>query len=730
MRPAARVFLAGLVAPAALAAPPAVAQTPAEEHFSEAQTALARGEAWEARELFERALFEGYPEGPGYSALADAWLALDNRAFHAREALERSLAADPDNIDDWFRLGEVNLGLEGGDADPRAREALLEVLRRDPRHDEAYRLWSRMYLIPEDSREVAAILAGHLGKEYDPEIALRRIDVLADAGEFEAAREAIDGFRRRVREERYLSRLSHLAGVVLAALEETEAGAGFYFNGLRFARSTADLDPYFGDVEPLLTEEERTAWKTWSLERRRDFLMGWWNERNPLPFDDVNARWAAQLERNRIARAAYQWKKPVDKSKLVALGGRDMGLPVVDIRLDGRSLDDRAAFFLRHGAPDETAGVGVQECGFWLYEHEGLGEDGEVAVNFDPNDGSIIGSRGGQFFGNDCSFTTIPHTDRGLEYFAPFGLEGTDKARAQQMALDDFEQGLSTDTYEHHVEDVLPLDELPASFSYFQNATDFILYFSIPLSEVELEDDEYRYRKGIVLYDPMWNELVRVSEEAEAVVTRVPESDSRSEYYLIDMFRLPVRPGSYRFALQVDDLNGEGVGVVKGPLRVRHFSATGLELSDLVLSTGDVRGDVPARFERHGFPVIPLPNGRFLPEEPIYLYFEAYHLSPGSDRELRFRIDYTVRARELDRNAIERFFAGLRGLVGVREEEGAITLSFERAIPWSGGSVWPEHLSFDPGALEPGTYTLEVAVTDHNLYDRRVVTSRSFQIID
>ncbi len=733
-RPALTAIGAALLASIIMVVPvraqrPDQAPGAAESHFEAGTAALARGEAWEARELFERALFEGYPPGPGYSALADAWLTLDNRAFDAREALERSLAADPDNIDGWFRLAQVNLDLEGGDADPRARKALLEVLRRDPRHEQAYRLWSRMYLIPENSRELAAILARHLEKEYDPELALRRIDVLADAGEFEAAREAIEAFRRLVREERYLSRLSHHAGVVLAALGETEAGAGYYFNGLEFAHDDQALEPYYRDVEPVLSPEERSGWPIWSPERRRTFLMGWWNERNPLPFDDINARWAEQMRRNRVARLAYQWKRPVDKSRLVELGGRDSGLPAIDVTLDGRALDDRGAFFLRHGTPEESDGTGVHECGFWLYRREGLGEDGELAVNFTTGAEGILGSRG-QFFGNDCNFTTVPHTGRALEYFAPFGLDGTDRARAQQMALDDFDQGLSTDTFEHRIENVLLVTGLPASFSYFRDGTDFVLYFSVPLSAVEMEDDQYRYRKGLVLYDTRWNELIRVMEEAEAVVTRAPEPDGRSEFYLIDMFRLRVRPGSYRFALQIDDLNGKGIGVVKGPLRVRHFSATGLELSDLILSTGDVRGGVPSRFERHGFPVVPLPNGLFLPEEPIYLYFEAYHLTPGRDRELRFRIDYTVRTRELDRNAIERLFAGLRGLVGVSEEPGAITFSFERAIPWSGGSVWPEYLSFDPGALRPGTYTLDIAVTDHNLYDRRVEISRSFQIID
>ena len=701
----------------------------AQVHFEAGRAALSGGEPWEASGLFERALYEGYPPGPGYSALADAWLALDNRLFYARDALERSLEADPDDLDNWMRLARVNLQLEGSDADPRARGALQEILHRDPLHDEAFRLWSRMYLVPEDSRSLAGEFARSLEREYDPELALRRIDVLADAGELEAARAAIEEFRRRVRQERFLARLSYHAGVVLAALGETRSGAAYYFNGLGFARTLEDLDPFYRDVEPLLTEAERRAWEEAPVAGRRAFLTGWWNARDPLPFSEVNERWVEQLRRNRLARTTYQWKKPASKSKLVALGGRDSGLPAVDVELDGRALDDRGAFFLRHGTPEETDGVGAQECGFWLYRNEAFGPDGEVAVNFTTGAGSILGTRG-QFFGNDCNFTTIPRTGRALEYFAPWGLAGTDLLRAQEKALDDFEQGLSTDTYEHRVEDVIPLEDLPAGFSAFRHGTDLFLFFSVPLSSVEIEKDQYRYRKGLVLYDAQWNELIRRTEEADAVVARVPDADGRSEYYLVDMFRVRMAPGAYRFALQVDDLNGGGIGVVKGPLRVRRFSATGLELSDLVLSSEAILGIPPPRFTRHGIPVVALPTRTFLRDQPLGLYFETYHLSPGSGRELRFRVDYTIRARELDRSAIERFFGGLRGLVGVREEQDAITLSFERTIPWSAGAVWPEQLSFDASALEPGTYTLEVAVTDHNLYDRQVEAETSFRIVD
>lgn len=706
---------------------PAMAQEKGTTSFAAGETALAAGDAWEARGHFERAVREGYPEGPGYRALADAYLSLDNRLFDARDALERALEAEPDRLDAWYTLADVNRRLDGGDADPRARQALREIFRRDPFYRDAYRRWSGMYLDRDDAREVAAIFADHLDRDYDAELALRRIRVLHDAGEDEAAREAIEEFRRRVKEERWLARLSYLTGVVLAALDEPEQGADYYFNGLAFARTDADLAPYHADVEPLLDEGERERWARGALDERRALLQGWWNARDPLPLSEVNERWIEQQRRMRTALEVYQWDKPVAKEKLVELGGRDSGMPAVAIELHGRDLDDRGAFFLRHGAPEETDGPGLDECGFWLYRRAGL-PDEELGVNFTGGSG-MLGARG-QFFGNDCNFTTIPRTARGLEHFAPLGLEGTDLARAQQQALDDFETGLSTDTYEHAVEHVLPVDPAPTNFSYFREGTDLALYFAVPLPEIEVREHLSRYRKGLVLYDAQWGEIARQSDEMRAVVAAGRRDDGEGTWYLVDLFRVRVTPGSYRYALQVDDRLGDGVGVAKGTLRVRHFSPTGLDLSDVVLSSGVAEGRDAARFTRYGYTVVPLPSRRFDRDDPLYLYFEVYNLQPNPDEELAFRVEYTVRSERIDRGAIERLFSGLRGLVGIREEPESITLSFERTAPGRSARVWPEYVSLDTSALPAGEYTLEIDVTDHGFYDRTASRSEWFAIVE
>src|SRR5687767_1993932 len=186
-----------------LAAAPTAAQESGADAFAEGRAALASGDAWRARGQFERAIREGYPSAPGYRALAEAWLALDNRLFYARDALEHSLDANPDDVASWYLLADINHRLDGGDADERARTAYHEVFRLDPWYQDAWEKWSRLALDGGDQGTVAAILEGHLQEAYEPRLALRRIDVLYDAGEHAAAWEAIQEFRRRVKEEAY-----------------------------------------------------------------------------------------------------------------------------------------------------------------------------------------------------------------------------------------------------------------------------------------------------------------------------------------------------------------------------------------------------------------------------------------------------------------------------------------------------------------------------------------------
>jgi tetratricopeptide (TPR) repeat protein len=712
-----------------LAAAPAAAQESGADAFAAGRAALASGDAWRARGQFERAIREGYPTAPGYRALADAWLALDNRLFYARDALERALKANSDDVAGWYLLADINLRLDGGDADERARAAYHEVFRLDPWYQDAWERWSRLALDGGDQGTVAAILEGHLEGAYEPRLALRRIDVLYDAGEHEAAWEAIQEFRRRVKEEAYLSRLSYLAGVVLAGLGREAEGYDYYFNGLAFARAAEDVEPYRQDVAPIVTADVLAGWEGWSVARRVRVLQGWWNARDPLPFGEVNERWVEQMRRIRVARDLFRWKKPIEKEKLLALGGVDFGLPAIEIRLDGRPLDDRGALFLRHGDPDGRSDPGADECGFWYYDRDELPGDDTIAINFARGPGGP--TRAGTFWGNDCVFSSLPSTGEGLAHFAPGGLGPLDRARIMDEARADLDVGLSTDSYAFEIEHRIPLDTTEANFSYFLHETDVALYFAVPLPAIRHQDDRTRYRKGLVIYDAQWREVARESAVMEAVVAgRGAEREGEEEWYLVDLFRIRIEPGVYHFALQVDDLQGDGVGVMKGRLRVRRFPPTGFSLSDLVLSAEVIEGGRAPRFERYGRTIVPLPSKRFLHDQPLVLYYEVYNLQADKRRFASFRIDYTIRAQRLDRNAVRRFFGALTGLVGSREGPDAVTLSYEREGPFPARGVWPEYLSFDATALPPGEYTLEVMVTDHAFHDRQARQTATFTIVD
>lgn len=697
-----RLWIAVATAVAWASDPPHARAQEADAWFERGRAALASGDAWDARGHLERALREGYPRGAGNRALAEAWLALDNRLFDARDALERALEAEPDSTGWWYLLADINLRLDGGDADPRARAAFHEVFRRDPGYRDAWARWSRMSWEPDDLEKTAAILGERLDAAYEPEIGLRRIDVLCDAGDYDGAAAEAARFRRQAGTRSNDPRLAYYEGVIEAARGDEVAGAETYFEGLRGADTESALAPFYGDVEPLLTPGELESWRGRTTGGKRDFLLAWWNARDPRPLSTGHARWAEQQRRIQVARDVYRWRRPLDKERLIALEGRDSGLPAVEIRLDGRPLEDRGAVYLRHGEPDDRQRPGSDECVFWYYHRDELPGDGEIGVNFGRGADLMTFSRG-QFFSNACNFTTLPTTPRAMEHFDVWSR--ADVAQAQGEALEDLEVALTTDSYVEKDEDAIEVHVQPAGFATAEGGTEEIFYVGFD------DGGGAAHRVGVVLYDADWNEVGReVLDPAPDPAVRDPGTGDR-----LEILRLPVGQGptSYRYAAQVEATGGGRAGVTRGVIEVLALPGRELALSDVVLAVRVGEGAGPPRFAQGGLAVLARPSLEFGREEPLHLVYEIYGLDPDAEGRQRFRVDYTVRAERLERGALERLFQGLQGLVGVREEERATTFSFERGAPASQGAVTRvDHVSLDTSALAPGDYVLAIEVAD------------------
>ncbi len=696
------------------------AQTPAPaaEAFRRAGVELEGGRAWQAVSLFERAIRQGYPKATAYRALAGAYLALDNRRFEARNALELSLAADPGDVDTWYRLAELNLELGGMDAENRARDALREVLRLDSGYRDAFDRWRRLYLDRDDALRVAELLADQLELEYRPEIALRRIQILAEIERHEDALRELRDFEERVgAPPGQAAALLHRRGVSETAVGRHEEGWRSYRRGIEAARQPSELEPYYLDIEPLLPADDVRDWSVWSLDERRDYLLRWWARRNPLPLDDVNERWVEQMRRIRFARATFQYRKPIPVMEgAPATANADFGLPVLESRLDGRLMDDRSSIYLRHGPPDFKAGVGVDECGFWYYEREGLPADGSFAVNLRRS-----------AMGNDCVFAAGPTTGMGAGHFAPGGVDPEDVPRIQEAVWADLAVARSSDSYPFEIDERIPLDVAPATFAAGENLSELAVYFGVPRVALDAGSGRARYRKGLVVYDGEWNEVTRGVEEMEYVLGPGSE-EGESTTFVVDLFRVWIRPGEYHLALQIDDRNGEGIGVWKGSVTVPAFGAAGPELSDLLLA-GSVEEEGLARFTRFGHVVLPIPSRTLIRGQPFFLYYEIYGLQAEDEGSARFRIEYAVHAERLDRGAVRRLFQGLAGLVGVREENDAIVLSFDRVERIEEGR-WPEALSFETAGLPAGDYRVDVTVIDRLADDRTVERSVELTILD
>ncbi|CAN5792467.1 hypothetical protein BH20GEM1_BH20GEM1_13800 [soil metagenome] len=685
--------------------------------------------------MFERALRAGYPKAPGYRALADAYLALDHRLLNARQALERALEADPSPIEDWMLLVEINLRLGGMDAENRAREAMREIMRRDPTYEGVYGKWRRLYLDRKDARRVEAILTSQLDHSYDPEIASYLIDLLCDVRAYDRALSELDRLDRQTEPAAHAGKKSYYRGVALTALGRDEEGWRAYRQGIESARDVGDLARYFVDLAPLLTAEEREALPEWGLRRQQRFLHGWWNRRDPLPLSEVNERWVEQQRRMRFVLETFPFRKPVDLEKLTSLGATGLGVPTLALRFDDRALDDRAEVYLRHGAPDMKAndwktGMGDDECGYWYYRREGV-PGGAFAVNFArPENREIWGapdavSTPSLFVSNDCAFSLYPTTPMGLGHFAPGHgpVEAWELLRIREKVRKHLAVALGTESFPYRTVDRLRLEVAPATFAAIDGRTELVVYFAVPV----VSEERMRYRKGLVLYDDDWNEVARATEEMNYTLGR-EEIGSGDAAFVLDLFRVWLAPGTYHAAIQIDERDSGGLGVWVETIEVEEPEVAGVGLSDIVLAA-DISTVGPARFIRYGHVVHAFPPRAFAREQPLHFYYEIYGLGVDRTGATAFRVDYTVRADHLDRSALGRVFGALKGVVGMHDEPDGLTFSFERFGPAAEGGVWPEYLSVDPDELRPGQYTLEVEIIDHVNGDRMTHRAETFTIV-
>lgn len=167
--------------------------------------ALAKGDAVQARERFERALVADPGSAAARAGLGRALLA-EGHSDEARAALEAGVAANPNDAD--VHLALADLAAQDGDA-ARSRSELERVLAIDPARIDAHqRLADRTGPAPASGGDPIALAEAH---PYDPRVLLL-------AGEAQLARGNATGAREPLESALVLSDLDPASGQRAAAL--------------------------------------------------------------------------------------------------------------------------------------------------------------------------------------------------------------------------------------------------------------------------------------------------------------------------------------------------------------------------------------------------------------------------------------------------------------------------------------------------------------------------------
>lgn len=268
------------------------------------------------------------------------------------------------------------------------------------------------------------------------------------------------------------------------------------------------------------------------------------------------------------------------------------------------------------------------------------------------------------------------------------------------------------------------LDEhrLPFVFSIdtFRDGTDstrvdFNIEFRADLSWRDRPPVANEYHATVVLWNSDHAEIKRT--EQRLTIPLVPGS-SDSTRLMPTQLVLSVPPGFYFAALTLQESPSGRIGSYRKNLTCNDYN-TAPAISDILLASRIVPSSRPSLFNRNGLEVIPHPMRRYRHPFSIPIYFELYNLETDGRGVCSYDVSYRIVSKTPRKVG---FWGRLRG----KKSKLDVTSSFVSSRP---GSTDRVHITLGTENLWPGTFTLEIAVTDLRC-DRTVSRTLDFELIE
>ena len=234
-----------------------------------------------------------------------------------------------------------------------------------------------------------------------------------------------------------------------------------------------------------------------------------------------------------------------------------------------------------------------------------------------------------------------------------------------------FERAISNKADNFRQSSVLPLG------TFYYDVTDFRggpqrtrvdAAFSIPLEHLLVVTDGQRPRvileRAVALADSSYTVVYRQSKRVEIDA----DTSRMMSRQVVDVVRQDVPPGTYHLTINIKDLMSGRVGQLNRDVIIEGYDQVKLAMSDLMLvqSISDTVRDI--RFRRGSMEVMPQPSRQFKKPQNLAFYCEVYNLKKNEFGQTNYKVTTAVKA--IDEQARRRVYGTV--------EQPEVALSFDQ----------------------------------------------------
>ncbi|MBM3261953.1 MAG: GWxTD domain-containing protein [candidate division Zixibacteria bacterium] len=429
-----------------------------------------------------------------------------------------------------------------------------------------------------------------------------------------------------------------------------------------------------------------------------------WAARDPNPATEVNERLVEHYRRVTFARTQFfrgqfpwdrrgeiyvRYGEPDDRARFVAVGGEGRTTrPIVNPQVDGvraRNANWQYHLFTGTGAVASS------------YSLVGFKAESSVYVEHELE----------LFFVDQLG---VEKFDYPLEQV---GFVGQDTFHPRKMAQELIKK--MPNFYDYGGETPLVAAVVVVTYKGEEGLTEVEAEWSLPVGQLAVAEESGE-RMALVesrfaLRDRQYRWVKAISDTTDPIARPAFVSKKRKDAVdgpsHVASMRLDAKPGIYRSALSIEELSSRRTALLENPVDIPDYTADTLNISGLRLAASIKPADGPGRFVRQGLEIVPNPSRVYGPSEPVFLYYEVYHLTPDSTNRYRFHTQIEIAGKTRNQGILKRTLNGLGRLFAPPKSEASIVYTFEDA---GTDSTVYKFTSLDTDGLPEGAYTLIVTV--------------------